>query len=296
MIAPTGLHLFATVEIDNAIFPLRRALAERWWETTNTFHTTIGEWTITPFEFAILIGIRFGSCLLDVDASMLTPKHLIDLVLLQSLVQVGCTTVALSQVAKEAEPEGGNRAIADPCISPFDFGMHYRARLGLGFLPFSIHYFCPDQGCAIGDFGDAPFQAGFDRAACQGESPGSEEKGKRRSYRVFLLPGDTYTDWVAATLATWVESRLDRTLDMGTRMTSWGQSNRAESVEELDFKIESETMFNVAEGIRARFGPTDHPLASIGTSLMVGTSSSSHAPIFGVSRFSRLPIHLRPES
>ncbi|XP_058213858.1 protein MAIN-LIKE 2-like [Rhododendron vialii] len=36
------------------------ALAERWWDTTNTFHLPFGEATLTPLDFAAITGIRVG--------------------------------------------------------------------------------------------------------------------------------------------------------------------------------------------------------------------------------------------
>ncbi|KDP33086.1 hypothetical protein JCGZ_13580 [Jatropha curcas] len=58
---------------------LCRALVEHWWKTTNTFHTPVREWTLTPFEFVVLMGIHFGSRLVDVDPSLLGPDCLADL-------------------------------------------------------------------------------------------------------------------------------------------------------------------------------------------------------------------------
>ncbi len=37
-----------------------RALAERWWDSTNTFHLKFGEMTITPLDFAAITGLRVG--------------------------------------------------------------------------------------------------------------------------------------------------------------------------------------------------------------------------------------------
>lgn len=36
------------------------ALAERWWDTTNTFHLPFAEATLTPLDFAAITGIRVG--------------------------------------------------------------------------------------------------------------------------------------------------------------------------------------------------------------------------------------------
>lgn len=37
-----------------------RAFAERWWATTNTFHFSFGEMTITPLDFSMLTGLPCG--------------------------------------------------------------------------------------------------------------------------------------------------------------------------------------------------------------------------------------------
>ena len=37
-----------------------KALAERWWATTNTFHFSFGEMTVTPLDFSMLTGLRCG--------------------------------------------------------------------------------------------------------------------------------------------------------------------------------------------------------------------------------------------
>ena len=37
-----------------------QAFAERWWATTNTFHFGFGEMTITPLDFYMLTGLRYG--------------------------------------------------------------------------------------------------------------------------------------------------------------------------------------------------------------------------------------------
>ena len=43
------------------------ALAERWWDTTNTFHLPFGEATLTPLDFAAITGIRVGGDPLPLD-------------------------------------------------------------------------------------------------------------------------------------------------------------------------------------------------------------------------------------
>ncbi|KDP29014.1 hypothetical protein JCGZ_19503 [Jatropha curcas] len=63
------------MEIDSAYHGLWRALVECWWDTTDTFHTSVGEWTRTPFEFIVLTGIHFSASLVDADPSLLGPVN-----------------------------------------------------------------------------------------------------------------------------------------------------------------------------------------------------------------------------
>ena len=42
---------------DNVLFTV---LAERWWDTTNTFHLPCGELTLTPADLTGLTGLRVG--------------------------------------------------------------------------------------------------------------------------------------------------------------------------------------------------------------------------------------------
>ncbi|KAI8530379.1 hypothetical protein RHMOL_Rhmol11G0053600 [Rhododendron molle] len=46
------------------------ALAERWWDTTNTFHLRFGEMTVTPLDFAAITGLRVGGELIPYDPSI----------------------------------------------------------------------------------------------------------------------------------------------------------------------------------------------------------------------------------
>ena len=62
ILAPTGFVDFLRLDIHRTgYFALLRALAERWWDTTNTFHFPCGELTVTPAELTVLTGVRFGS-------------------------------------------------------------------------------------------------------------------------------------------------------------------------------------------------------------------------------------------
>ncbi|KAI8546925.1 hypothetical protein RHMOL_Rhmol07G0157300 [Rhododendron molle] len=48
--------------------PVVRALAERWWDTTNTLHFSFGKLTVTPLDFAAITGLRVGGDHLSFDA------------------------------------------------------------------------------------------------------------------------------------------------------------------------------------------------------------------------------------
>ena len=49
------------------------ALAERWWDTTHTFHFPWGEAGITPLDFTMLAGMSVGAeGIMPLDASMET--------------------------------------------------------------------------------------------------------------------------------------------------------------------------------------------------------------------------------
>ncbi|KAI8563687.1 hypothetical protein RHMOL_Rhmol03G0128700 [Rhododendron molle] len=59
LVDAAGFHLFipilTVVKNDHALLT---ALAERWHDTSNTFHFPIGEMTMTPVDFAALTGLR----------------------------------------------------------------------------------------------------------------------------------------------------------------------------------------------------------------------------------------------
>jgi hypothetical protein len=52
-------------------------LAERWWDTTNSFHFPIGEMTVTPKDFSMLTGLRVGGRPLLFDPDIADDKGLI---------------------------------------------------------------------------------------------------------------------------------------------------------------------------------------------------------------------------
>ncbi|KAL7160692.1 hypothetical protein ACSBR2_041373 [Camellia fascicularis] len=55
-----GLFCFELVQMRVDLF-LHGALVERWWDTTDLFHfSSIGEMTLTPYDFAMLIGLQVG--------------------------------------------------------------------------------------------------------------------------------------------------------------------------------------------------------------------------------------------
>ncbi|KAL7228205.1 hypothetical protein ACSBR2_007005 [Camellia fascicularis] len=55
---------------------LLRALVERWWDTTNSFHfSSTGEMTITPYDFSMITGLGVRGDLIPFDMDMaLAPK------------------------------------------------------------------------------------------------------------------------------------------------------------------------------------------------------------------------------
>ncbi|KAI8546936.1 hypothetical protein RHMOL_Rhmol07G0158400 [Rhododendron molle] len=53
--------------IDHAVLV---ALAERWRDTTNTFHLLIGEMTVTPADFAAITGLRVGGGPIPFDSGI----------------------------------------------------------------------------------------------------------------------------------------------------------------------------------------------------------------------------------
>lgn len=59
---------FSSVEIDNALI---QALAEKWWDTTHTFHfDKFGEMTLTPKDFSAITGISIGGKVLNLDKNI----------------------------------------------------------------------------------------------------------------------------------------------------------------------------------------------------------------------------------
>ncbi|XP_034208140.1 protein MAINTENANCE OF MERISTEMS-like [Prunus dulcis] len=56
--------------------PLLVALAERWWDTTHTFHfDEVGEMTMTPTDFAAIIGLHVGGKRLTYDLDIYRNKN-----------------------------------------------------------------------------------------------------------------------------------------------------------------------------------------------------------------------------
>ncbi|KDP23206.1 hypothetical protein JCGZ_00323 [Jatropha curcas] len=77
------------------------ALAERWWDTTNTFHFSWGELTLTPVDFSLISGIPFGIRpieLYDDWRTEISPDRMVELIGmdLPRIVESGSTTPALS--------------------------------------------------------------------------------------------------------------------------------------------------------------------------------------------------------
>ncbi|KAI8538200.1 hypothetical protein RHMOL_Rhmol09G0084200 [Rhododendron molle] len=61
------IQLLTSVRVDCASLT---ALAERWWDTTNTFHLRFGEMTVTPLDFAAITGLRVGGEPIPFDPSI----------------------------------------------------------------------------------------------------------------------------------------------------------------------------------------------------------------------------------
>ncbi|KDP30576.1 hypothetical protein JCGZ_16950 [Jatropha curcas] len=77
------------------------ALAERWWDTTNTFHFSWGELTLTPADFSVITGIPFGIRpieLYDDWRTEVSPDRMVELIGidLPQIVESGSATPALS--------------------------------------------------------------------------------------------------------------------------------------------------------------------------------------------------------
>ena len=68
----TGFGLFcSSLTSVTTSRPLLGALVERWWDTTNSFHfSTVGEMTMTPFDFAMITGLGIGGDLIPLDPDM----------------------------------------------------------------------------------------------------------------------------------------------------------------------------------------------------------------------------------
>jgi len=61
VIEGTGFHGFYSASgVDTADRMLLRALIERWWDTTNTFHLRFTKMTVTPLDFSAITGLRVG--------------------------------------------------------------------------------------------------------------------------------------------------------------------------------------------------------------------------------------------
>ncbi|KDP22024.1 hypothetical protein JCGZ_03026 [Jatropha curcas] len=78
------------------------ALAERWWDTTNTFHFSWGELTVTPADFSVIFGIPFGVRpieLYDDWRTEISPARMIELIGidLPRIIEPGSVTPALSE-------------------------------------------------------------------------------------------------------------------------------------------------------------------------------------------------------
>ncbi|KAI8559157.1 hypothetical protein RHMOL_Rhmol04G0151600 [Rhododendron molle] len=61
------IQLLTAVRVDRAVMT---ALAERWWDTTNTFHFRFGEMMVTPLDFAAITGLRVGGEPIPFDSTI----------------------------------------------------------------------------------------------------------------------------------------------------------------------------------------------------------------------------------
>ncbi|KAL7191845.1 hypothetical protein ACSBR2_023841 [Camellia fascicularis] len=54
-----------------ASWPLLGGLVKRWWDTTDSFHfSSVGEMTMTPYDFSMLTGLGVGSDPIPFDTDM----------------------------------------------------------------------------------------------------------------------------------------------------------------------------------------------------------------------------------
>ena len=66
LIEPSGLLDFLAIKASKeGYIALLKALAERWWDTTNTFHFPCGEMTVTPTDITMITGLHFGTRALE---------------------------------------------------------------------------------------------------------------------------------------------------------------------------------------------------------------------------------------
>ena len=82
LVEPSGfLDFLAIAPSRECHGALLKALAERWWDTTNTFHFPCGELTMTPTDLTLITGLRFGSRALDFydDWRFLSSEVMVDL-------------------------------------------------------------------------------------------------------------------------------------------------------------------------------------------------------------------------
>ncbi|KDP31672.1 hypothetical protein JCGZ_15275 [Jatropha curcas] len=84
IIGPSHLDFLRNLELGRQNYKsLLGALAERWWDTTNTFHFSWGEMTMTPTDFSLISGIPFGTRpieLYDDWRTAVTPDRMTELI------------------------------------------------------------------------------------------------------------------------------------------------------------------------------------------------------------------------
>ncbi|KAI8572216.1 hypothetical protein RHMOL_Rhmol01G0180900 [Rhododendron molle] len=108
------IQLLTAVMVDHAVMT---ALAERWWDTTNTFHFRFGEMTVTPLDFAAITGLRVGGEPIPFDPSIDLDDAALEWFLGRVLRHSG--GVARSRVHLAYLAPGGSEAASDSAQAVF---------------------------------------------------------------------------------------------------------------------------------------------------------------------------------
>ncbi|KDP23783.1 hypothetical protein JCGZ_00152 [Jatropha curcas] len=127
------------------------ALAERWWDTTNTFHFSWGELIMTPADFSVISGMPFGIRpieLYDDWRTELSSDRIMELIGidLPRVVEPGSVTPALSGPSRAWPSRSTGPYRAPRAISEATGTLH--PDLANLRLPYSIPYYLPDSPLA----------------------------------------------------------------------------------------------------------------------------------------------------